>query len=105
MKQSKKQLPQKPKFPPLPQASKPVITTAPHRLRATFPAPSLTSVLTHGNIAERAYDLYVQSGCHQGQCQQNWEQAEKDLHDQGLPVCHAEHLRISVFAPDAIDAQ
>lgn len=105
IKQSKNQPTLKPAIPSLLQSNAAVITTAPHRPRAKYPAPSLTSVLTHGDIAERAYDIYVQSGYHEGQSQQNWEQAEKDLHDQGLLACHAEHRRKEVFAPDALDAQ
>jgi hypothetical protein len=92
------------KMPPLPQARMPIFTTTPHHTSTAPPAPSLTSVLTHGNIAERAYDLYVQSGYQQEQSLRNWVQAEKDLHHQGLLACHAEHLRKEVFAPDAIDA-
>ncbi|MFA7236046.1 MAG: DUF2934 domain-containing protein [Phycisphaeraceae bacterium] len=38
-----------------------------------FPAP------LHADIARRAYDIYVNKGCQQGQCQQNWQQAEQDL--------------------------
>lgn len=37
------------------------------------PAPS------HGDIARRAYDIYLTSGCLQGRCQQNWQQAEREL--------------------------
>ena len=105
LKKSKNQLTPKSKLPPLPQANTPVITTTPQRPSASAPAPALTSVLTHGDIAERAYDLYVQSGYQQGQSLQNWMQAEKDLHDQGLLACHAEHRRNGVFTPDAIVVQ
>ena len=38
---------------------------------------------THHDIAERAYDIYVKNGRKQGQCKQNWQQAEQSLHDQG----------------------
>jgi hypothetical protein len=34
---------------------------------------------THDDIARRAYDIYVKSGRKQGQCKQNWQQAEHDL--------------------------
>ncbi len=30
-------------------------------------------------IACRAYELYQQSGCMQGRCNENWAQAERDL--------------------------
>ena len=47
---------------------------------ATPPAPC------HNDIARRAYEIYVQRGCQQGQCQQNWRQAERDLRHEGQPV-------------------
>ena len=37
---------------------------------------------THDDIAQRAYDIYVKAGRKQGQCKQNWQQAEQSLHDQ-----------------------
>jgi hypothetical protein len=76
----------------------------PHRLSGPPSGSILTTVITHAQIAERAYDIFVQSGRHEGQCQRNWEQAEKDLRDQGLLACHSEHVRAGVFAPDAIEA-
>jgi hypothetical protein len=33
----------------------------------------------HDVIARRAYYIYVQSGCKQGQCTHNWHQAETEL--------------------------
>jgi hypothetical protein len=33
----------------------------------------------HDVIARRAYYIYVKSGCKQGQCKQNWHQAETEL--------------------------
>lgn len=38
---------------------------------------------THDDIARRAYDIYVKAGRKQGQCKQNWQQAEQSLHEQG----------------------
>ena len=38
---------------------------------------------THDEIASRAYDLYVMSGCRQGQCKQNWRQAEESFLEYG----------------------
>ena len=84
-----------------PQSKTPSIAPMPHNVPP--PASPLLSVPTHGDIAQRAYDIYVQNGCNEGQCQQNWQQAEKDLHEQGLVACQAEHRRKEVFAPDAID--
>lgn len=34
---------------------------------------------THEQIAQRAFDLYVASCCKQGQCKENWYQAERQL--------------------------
>jgi len=79
-------------------------TAISHGTSAPPSGPILTSEFTHDQIAERAYDIYVQNGRHEGQCQENWEQAENDLHHQGLVACHAEHVVKNVFAPDAIVA-
>ena len=76
----------------------------PHRPPAPSSGPILTTVITHNQIAERAFDIYVQNGRHEGQCQQNWEQAENDLRHQGLLACHSEHVMKDVFAPDASEA-
>lgn len=75
-----------------------------HRPPASPSGPILTSVITHGQIAERAYDIYVQNGRQEGRCQQNWKQAENDLHHQGLLACHSEHVIKDVFAPDASES-
>ena len=34
---------------------------------------------THDQIANRAHEIYVRSGCKHGQCEQNWHQAEREL--------------------------
>jgi hypothetical protein len=34
---------------------------------------------THDDIAHRAYDIYVTSGCKQGHCHENWHLAEHEL--------------------------
>ena len=36
-------------------------------------------MLTHEEIAHRAYDIYVTSGRKPGHCIQNWQQAESEL--------------------------
>ena len=41
-------------------------------------APVITAP-AHGDIADRAYDIYVRDGRKQGQCKQNWHQAELEL--------------------------
>ena len=47
------------------------------------PAPS------HDDIARRAHDIYVKKGRQPGQCKQNWQQAEQELHHQSKPTCAA----------------
>jgi Protein of unknown function (DUF2934) len=34
---------------------------------------------THDDISQRAFGIYIKSGCMQGQCKQNWHQAEHEL--------------------------
>jgi hypothetical protein len=34
---------------------------------------------THDEIAGRAYEIYVENGRQEGQCEQNWHQAEYEL--------------------------
>jgi Protein of unknown function (DUF2934) len=41
--------------------------------------PAAIKIPTHDEIAHRAYDIYVKIGYKQGQCNQNWQQAEKSL--------------------------
>ncbi len=42
---------------------------------------------SHGDIARRAYDIYLKTGRQQGQCQQNWRQAEQALTNEGQAAC------------------
>lgn len=58
---------------------------------------------THGDIAQRAYDIYVESGYLEGRCEQNWQQAAKDLQTQGPVACQEEHRRKEFFAPDSVE--
>jgi hypothetical protein len=37
------------------------------------------AVLTHENIANRAYEIYVENGCREGHSEQNWLQSEQEL--------------------------
>ena len=47
------------------------------------PHPGLVAtMLTHEEIARRAYEIYVEKGCQQGQSEQNWLQAEQELKNQ-----------------------
>jgi hypothetical protein len=38
-----------------------------------------SQVHSHEDIARRAFDIYVKKGRLQGQCQQNWREAEQEL--------------------------
>jgi len=46
------------------------------------PKQALSSMPTHDDIARRAYEIYIKKGSRQGQCERNWQQAEKDLHSE-----------------------
>jgi len=50
--------------------------------KAPHPGSVSTAVLTHEEIAKRAYEIYVEKGCRQGQSEQNWLQAEQELKNQ-----------------------
>jgi hypothetical protein len=41
-----------------------------------------TSIPTYEDIAKRAYEIYIANGCKEGQCKQNWQQAEQELKNQ-----------------------
>ena len=43
------------------------------------PGRGVITIPTHDDIAKRAYDIYVERGRKQGQCEQNWHQAELEL--------------------------
>ena len=43
---------------------------------------------TTEEIAKRAYEIYLEKGCQQGQCEENWKQAEQEL-TKGLKVVSA----------------
>ena len=43
------------------------------------PGRGVIAMPTHDDIANRAYDIYLKSGRKQGQCEQNWHQAELEL--------------------------
>jgi hypothetical protein len=43
------------------------------------PGHGVITMPTHNDIAKRAYDIYVKTGCKQGQCTKNWQQAEHEL--------------------------
>jgi hypothetical protein len=43
------------------------------------PGRGILTMPTHEDIAKRAYDIYVKGGHKEGQCKQNWHQAEHEL--------------------------
>ena len=51
---------------------------------AAKPTPVVTPTATHDDIAKRAHEIYIKNGCPQGQCEQNWQQAEHELRVQSL---------------------
>ncbi len=50
--------------------------------KAPHPGSVATAMLTHEEIARRAYEIYVEKGCQQGQSEQHWLQAEQELKNQ-----------------------
>lgn len=67
---------------PLTHVSEPTASVLSPSHCTTHPTGSMMTEPTHATIATRAYDIYQKSGRKQGQCKQNWQQAEKSLHDQ-----------------------
>jgi len=50
--------------------------------KASHPGPAATAIPRHKDIAKRAYEIYVEKACQQGQSEQNWLQAEQELKNQ-----------------------
>jgi len=50
-----------------------------HAHKAPYPGHVATTMLTHEDISKRAYEIYVENGCKEGQSEQNWLQAEQEL--------------------------
>jgi hypothetical protein len=57
---------------------------------------------THEAIARRAYDIYVKTGRKQGQCKQNWQQAEQSLLEQPQPAQKAAPVGVAAALAAAI---
>jgi hypothetical protein len=53
-----------------------------HAHKTPHPGLVATIMLTHEDISKRAYEIYVEKGCRQGQSEQNWLQAEQELKNQ-----------------------
>jgi hypothetical protein len=47
--------------------------------KAPHPGLVAATILTHKDISKRAYEIYVENGCKEGQSEQNWLQAEQEL--------------------------
>ena len=65
--------------------------TASHGGGACITAP------THEDIAKRAYGIYLKTGRKQGQCKQNWQQAEQSF--SGQPARLPEPRNPDAFTP------
>lgn len=50
--------------------------------KTPYPESVATAMLTHEEIAKRAYEIYAEKRCPQGQSEQNWLQAEQELKNQ-----------------------
>jgi hypothetical protein len=46
--------------------------------------PDPSSLPTEAEIAERAYVIWLERGCQEGTHEQNWLEAERELHDAAL---------------------
>ena len=53
---------------------------APQQIR-DIPRPKAAPIAAPAqeDIAKRAYEIYLEKGCQEGQCDQNWRQAEDEL--------------------------
>ena len=50
-----------------------------HAHKVPYPGQVAATILTHKDISRRAYEIYVENGCKEGQSEQNWLQAEQEL--------------------------
>ncbi len=55
----------------------PEMNETPDHLRATHAAP------THSEIAQRAYELWMEEGCPANAAERNWREAEQQLENGG----------------------
>jgi hypothetical protein len=46
--------------------------------------PAPVAIPTEAEIADRAYHLWLERGCQEGSEEQNWLEAERELHDAAL---------------------
>ncbi len=73
-------LPQMP-VPQQPKADQVSMSQQIHNL--PHPRPIAAAAPTHEDIAQRAYEIYLEKGCPQGQSEQDWLQAEQEQLNQG----------------------
>jgi hypothetical protein len=69
--------------------SKKTQPSATQQIRSTpisHPSPVSTATITRGDIARRAYEIYIEKGCQQDQNEENWLQAERELRKRGRAV-------------------
>jgi hypothetical protein len=50
--------------------------------KASHPGQGAAAMPKHKDIARRAYAIYFEKDCRQGQSEQNWLQAERELKNQ-----------------------
>ena len=72
----------------------PATAQKPEKTKAAAAAPA-TARPSHHEIARRAYEIYLGSGCVAGRCERNWHQAERELED--------EHV-VRIDSPSTYDA-
>ena len=63
--------------------------TASRKNAAPESGPSMVPAPSHGDIARRAYDIYLKTGRQEGQCQRNWQEAEQAIQHEGQATCAA----------------
>lgn len=47
---------------------------------------TFTTLPTHEQISQRAYEIYVRNGCREEQTEQNWLQAERELLTESVKI-------------------
>jgi len=77
-----------------------VTAPTPHVRPESPSGPILTTAFTHDQIAQRAYDIYIQNGRQEGRCQQDWKQAENEL---GRPYIACLSLRNRYLSEERIE--
>jgi len=76
--------PQQHKAASVPAAQKPKATQPIHDIQQPKHKQIPDAAPTHDDIARRAYQIYIEKGCPQGQSEQIWQQAEQEQRDRDL---------------------